>query len=436
MADNYQGGDAILNYAPLRQDYYKNQATQAAIQQQGVKAREAAAKQAAELTAKINPAGLRNADIPEFTKLYEEFRKLGTQVSNASSIQERAEASANMQNKMTDLDLFINSSKNLAAGLKSKGELLTANPYRAQDTQFKRLQEFNNLPTSKIVNGGFNLDNEFKLGARPEVWQNQVKSVFDEVQQEARNAKPELVNLGVLRENGRTIKQFQYLSNVLPATAMSKLQQRYESNAEARDAANDEASKLGISVPQYLERIVQQNKDSLSWRTAPQSQDLTPRKVAGSGDDDSPATYGDPITKNFQGGDGTSRFRKVTSEQYLPYNGGTISLPQSKSFTNLTDGVQVPSNSIKNAEVTGRGYFPKAGGGVTKGFTVSAQDANDSDRTIELFIPDREVPYDFKNNKKTLAAEKALGGYRKASPAKTNKGVDVTAEDLIKKYSK
>lgn len=279
MAGTYQGGDQVLNYAPLRQDALKRQANQQKQAALDAKSREQSAKQAADIVAKINPNGLRDADIPEFSEMYEKFRSAAINIANAGSIQDRAKASAELQNQLTNLQMFVNSSKNQANTLKEFGTRLSANPFRANPNQFTRFDQVTKTPTSQLQN--VDLGSEFRLGARPEVWTNQVKSVFDEVQQEVRNEKPRMVQLGVMRENGRTIKQYQYIANIPAETAKAKLVQRLEGNSEAREAATEEAARLGITLPQYLDRIVEQNKGSLSWRSTPQSQEVTPRKTSG-----------------------------------------------------------------------------------------------------------------------------------------------------------
>jgi len=139
MATNYQGGDTVLNYAPLRQDALNRQKSQQKQDALDAKSREQSAKQAADIVAKINPNGLRDADIPEFSKMYEKFRSAAINVANAGSIQDRAKASAELQNQLASLQMFINSSKNQANVLKEHGTRLSSNPQRASTTQFSRL---------------------------------------------------------------------------------------------------------------------------------------------------------------------------------------------------------------------------------------------------------------------------------------------------------
>lgn len=411
MAITYQGGDQILNYAPLRQDAIRWQANQQRQDVLDAKSREQSAKQAADIVAKINPNGLRDDDISEFSKMYEKFRSAAINVANAGSIQDRAKASAELQNQLTDLQIFVNSSKNKANELKEFGTRLSANPFRATPSQFERFNQLMKTPTKKLQN--IDLGSEFKLGARPEVWTNQVKSVFDEVQQEVRNEKPRMVELGVMRENGRTIRQYQYLANIPAETAKAKLVQRLESNSEAREAATEEAARLGITLPQYLDRIVEQNKGSLSWRSTPQSQEWTPRKTSGSGDD-TPTSYGAPTVREFQGTpEGTTNVRRFISPQFLGYNGGTISTPQLRNVFNISQGKTEPTVSLKNAEVTGIGYFPRVVNGknvVQKGITVSAE--NEAKEVVEYFISDDKVPVDFKGKKAYKAADSALGQFK------------------------
>lgn len=315
MATTYQGGDIALNYTPLRQDALNQQKSAQLQEQQARKAQENSAKQAADIVAKINPNGLRDADIPEFSKKYEQFRNAAISVANAGSIQERAKASAELQNQLTDLQIYINSSKNQASTLKDFGTRLSTNPQRARTEQFSRFDQVTKTPTSQLQN--VDLNNEFKLGARPEIWTNQVKSVFDEVQQEVRNAKPEMVSLGVMNQNGRTVKQYQYLANIPAETAKLKLQQRYESNSEAKEVADEEASKLGLTVPQYFDRIVDQNKGSLTWRSTPQTVDLTPRETSGSRGGTPSGYLIQGQKENFNSGNST-----VTPAYKLQFDGG------------------------------------------------------------------------------------------------------------------
>lgn len=353
MAVTYQGGDQILNYAPLRQDAIRWQANQQRQDALDAKSREQSAKQAADIVAKINPNGLRDADIPEFSKMYEKFRSAAINVANAGSIQDRAKASAELQNQLTDLQTFVNSSKNQAGVLKEFGTRLSANPFRANPNQFTRFDQVTKTPTRQLQN--VDLGSEFRLGARPEVWTNQVKSVFDEVQQEVRNEKPRMVQLGVMRENGRTIRQYQYLANIPAETAKAKLVQRLESNSEAREAATEEAARLGITLPQYLDRIVEQNKGSLSWRSTPQSQEVTPRKTSGSGGGTPSGYLIQGQTQNFNRGKST-----VTPAYTLQFDGGkdlTSGLFNFKDETGATKKIDAANLETKIASI---GLYPVA----------------------------------------------------------------------------
>ncbi len=429
---NYSGGETVLNYNPLRQDYQNNQRALASAQKQEAMSRENALKQTASLVNKINPNGLRTADIPEFTKLYEEFRNLGTQVANAGSIAERAQASSEMQGKFADMQLYINASKNIAGLEKQYGDKLIANPYRTSDVQLNRLSEVNKLPSTQL--GNLDWANEFKLGARPEVWNNFINTATNEIQQEVKAVDPVLKSLGGFSTNGRSFIRERQIRELPEQTFIAKLQQGYSSNGEIKDYVDELARQQNKSVDQIIQDVVNQNRPALRWSSDIQTRDVTAPRSSKSSSGEDVGSFGTPIPKRFESRNG-GRVRTFDSEQYLPYNGGTISLPQSKNFTNITDGNQVPSNSLKNAEVTGRGYFPKAGGGVIKGFTVSAQDA-ENDRVVELFIPDREVPYDFKNNKKTLAAEKALGEYKKPSQPTQRKTTTKKTETFAERMAR
>lgn len=411
MATNYQGGDQVFNYAPLRQDALRWQANQARQEQAAAKSRETAAKQAADMVAKINPNGLRDADIPEFSKMYEKFRSAAIGVSNAGSIQERAKASAELQNQLTGLQMFVNSSKNQANVLKEFGTRLSSNPYRASDTQFSRFDQVTKLPTSQLQN--IDLGNEFKLGARPEIWERFVKQAGDEVQKEASQLAPQMRELGYIRENGRTVKRYQDVANIPAQAFVSKLANIYQSNPEARDYVNEQARQQGITPEQFIARNVEANKDRLTWASSVRTQDLTPRKTSGSGSDD-PSSYGSPTVREFTGTpSGTQQVRRFISPQFLSYNGGTISTPQLKAVFNITEGKTQPTVSLKNAEVTGVGYFPRYVNGkdvMGKGITVSA--LNDDKEVVEYFISEDKIPYDFKDKKAYKAASSALGQFR------------------------
>lgn len=281
MAVTYQGGDIALNYSPLRQDALRQQSSIASQEQQARKAQENSAKQAADIVAKINPNGLRDADIPEFSKKYEQFRNAAIGVANAGSIQERAKASAELQNQLTDLQIYINSSKNQASTLKDFGTRLSTNPQRARTEQFSRFDQVTKTPTSQLQN--VDLNNEFKLGARPEVFERFVKQAGDEVQKEASQLKPVMRELGYIRENGRVVKRFQDVATIPQQTFIAKLANGYETNPEIKDYIDEQSSQLGVTPEQFIQRNVEANKDKLTWAGAVQNRDFTPRRTGGSG---------------------------------------------------------------------------------------------------------------------------------------------------------
>lgn len=322
MAGTYQGGDQVLNYAPLRQDALKRQANQQKQAALDAKSREQSAKQAADIVAKINPNGLRDADIPEFSKKYEQFRNAAISVANAGSIQERAKASAELQNQLTDLQTFVNSSKNQANTLKEFGTRLSSNPQRASGTQFTRFDQVMKTPTSQLQN--VDLGSEFKLGARPEVWNNFVKQAGDDVHKEARELAKEMKSVGVINKNGRIIEQYKWVGNAPKDTFINKLANAYQTNSEIKDYINQQSSQSGITPEQFIQRTVEANNDKLTWSSDVVKTDVTPKKTSGGSKDTSQtaATYRQQLIQGILDKD------KKSIDQLLAY------LPQGSKVEN------------------------------------------------------------------------------------------------------
>lgn len=421
----YQGGEAVLDYSPLRQQAYRTQQLENQRATQERKAQELSAKQAADLTAKINPNGLRDADIPQFTKMYDSFKKLAIGVANAGSVQERAQASSRLQSALTDIQLLINSSKNRAGNFKEIGTRISSNPARVTQQQRDRFLSLNNTPTEQLDNIDF--QTEFRLGARPEIFTNTNKTIYDALGRAAQDAQ-KLTRTGTLSENGRTKAIYQNRGSLPLQNLLDGYQSAYQTNSEYKQLWDEKAAQEGVDVATAMLNEANRNKQFLEYRSGSTFQDVTPRKS--SGDGDVATSFGAPTVREFTGTpSGTQDVRRFISPQFIPYNGGTISTPQLRSVFSITEGKTQPTVSLKNAEVTGIGYFPRVVNGkqvVGKGITVSAQ--NEDKDVIEYFISEEKIPVDFKGKKVYKAADKALGQFQ-GSTSQTQNRVSSPAQN-------
>ena len=117
---NYQGGaDTIFDYRNINRVAERELGRKASVAQATAKRQEDQAKEIAGMMAKINQDGLRNADIPKFSQKYGEIQTLAGKIRTATTIEERATASAEFNQKVQGIGLFVNRSKNYSKQLQS-----------------------------------------------------------------------------------------------------------------------------------------------------------------------------------------------------------------------------------------------------------------------------------------------------------------------------
>lgn len=152
MAENYQGGnETVLTgfYNGLRQDLYRYGDKLAKQQQAQAKQQEELNKQADELLGKINPNGLKNIDIPEFTEKYDKLKELNAQYKSATSQADKIRLMSDFRNEANNIMLFVNASKNAA---KEDQNILTNIRNKAgdyEDYSVSYADSYINTPTSK-----------------------------------------------------------------------------------------------------------------------------------------------------------------------------------------------------------------------------------------------------------------------------------------------
>ena len=152
MAENYQGGnETVLTgfYNGLRQDLYRYGDKLAKQQQAQAKQQQELNKQADELLGKVNPNGLKNIDIPEFTEKYDKLKELNAQYKSATSQADKIRLMSDFRNEANNIMLFVNASKNAA---KEDQNILTNIRNKAgdyEDYSVSYADSYINTPTSK-----------------------------------------------------------------------------------------------------------------------------------------------------------------------------------------------------------------------------------------------------------------------------------------------
>lgn len=278
---NYQGGaDTIFDYRNINRVAERELARKATVAQSKAKAAEDQAKEIAAMLAKINPDGLRDADLGAFSKQYGEVQTFAAEVRAADTIEKRAIASAKFNQGVQNIGLLINGSKNQSkTELQVGGTLGGANTYRVSDSQRKRYGEILKTPTSEL--SGVNYQEEFRLGVRPEHMMNVDKTIEESLSKAASNFR-ERVEIGTIKKNGITKVQFQDQSTVTPQQAYAGYVQGYTSDPEYREGVDLQAQRAGLDVNTFLQQKAAQRAPLLGERGATSLSDFTPPK-SGSG---------------------------------------------------------------------------------------------------------------------------------------------------------
>jgi hypothetical protein len=354
---NYQGGaDTIFDYRNINRVAERELARKATVAQAKAKTAEDQAKEIAGMLAKINPDGLRDADIGEFSQKYGEVQTFAAEMRAADTIEKRATASAKFNQGVQGLGLFINSSKNegkdQAIYLKSAKD----NVYRTSDEQRANLSEMVKMPTSKSRD----LDKQkiFKLGVRPEHMMDVDKTIELALTKAASNSRKQ-VEIGTIRANGVIKKQFQDQSTVTPEQAYAGYIQGYDSDPEYRDGINQQAQQLGLDVNTFLQQKATRQAPLLGERGATTLSDFTPAKSSGSGEDDklSNATYRQQVINRV-----ANKEPEAVSEllAYLPE--GSIIKP---STSIAVEGKSKGGYNAVRIEIPDQNIFSKDGKTVT-----------------------------------------------------------------------
>jgi hypothetical protein len=405
---NYQGGaDTIFDYRNINRVAERELGRKASVAQATAKRQEDQAKEIAGMMAKINQDGLRNADIPKFSQKYGDIQNWAAKIRTATTIEERATASAEFNQKVQDIGLFVNRSKNYSKQLQSvAGDYLKDTQGYSEETGTYYKTQYAKPLDDNTDNDNIDISSFKKLGDV-----KYVEALLGDVYKNVGKVEGStIVGSTLAASSGTTIKNTNQITQLNRGEIAQKLLLIYNKSWQTRsilDSAYPNAKSPEEKVAAYM--IDNRGRETTNNAS---TINLSNKSAGSGGDGTNPADYGQPIRKEFKSvASADNKKQLIISEQFIGYDGGTVSMPQLSKVYSFTDGFSQTTVPIEGAKVTGIGYFPVKGGKSMKGISVIADIELKSGKkeTKELFIPDAQVPYNFKNTKKYRAADTALG---------------------------
>jgi hypothetical protein len=424
----YQGGGAVLLnnfYNTLRQDEFRRQQQDAQEAQLRNKAREQTAKDLEDVTSKLTSKGLRNqAEIDIYTKMYEDVKGYKAMANSAQTPAERAKYTVLAKDTARKAMDFVDGAEEF-----KKGELTIANKFQTDPFSFgedqKTLYKTNlNKPYTEL---GVRFDpTPYSTRLKPEEVEKKISTKIGGLLEAQGNLLARTKQFTIGNNEGNlfyqdlTIAPQEAAKEVLKTLntdlGVREYYERLYPNAKPEEIAinivNERVDKLGnISKRDTTGSFVENNK---------------PQKDRDSETNFTPSI---PVKKDFTSSDGK---RKIISERFIAENMGTVALPQLESVYNITSGKNERLESLKDAVVTGIGYFPtnstgtgKAGSSdkLVKGITLTRiQNIGGTSFAEEIFLRENQVPAKFRQSKAYKKLESTLdSGQTLPNPTPTTK---------------
>lgn len=334
-----------FNLSPLfqvaSQTLLRNQQELAARREQEDKQRAASQKELSGLMSKVNPTGLRQADVAKYNELTSQMRDAAIGAMNASDPEARLQGESKVQELYTQIMHHSTASKELAKQELALGGRLADMDLEEEDKS--KYQTYLTTPLDDIPVGAMNPINWDK----PADFTYANKVIGTTLKDLVKNVDTELkvgdrVNIG-----GRSGQQYTYEGELSPELAGAALMQQYDYDrkfkkaidAQFGDVSPEEAIMTIVAQEQEKGTLTSRGKENIQW--AP-----VPRSSGGA----APGSVGD-LSHNVP----------------IRMAGGTVVAPREISFS--TSNVVVPSRDAIDAdtgEVINLGAF-KAETGVKQG---------------------------------------------------------------------
>lgn len=279
---NYQGGaDAIFDFRNINRVAERELGRKASVAQASAKAAEDQAKEIAGMVAKINPNGLRDGDIPKFSEKYGEIQNFAAKIRTAGSIEERATASAQFNQKVQEMGIFVNSSKNMAKQYSGYGTTMQGQVSRISDNQRTQYLEMNKLSTDELQK--MDLANIFKLGVDPKYIDSTFKEIESGLQRIADNSRQASLN-GNININGNSFTKVQNVGTVSQEQATQGFLTAYKSRDMFKDFVDDQAKAAGVQPIEYIQQLGNQAATTIKSAGDETLKETNRPRPVGSGD--------------------------------------------------------------------------------------------------------------------------------------------------------
>lgn len=259
MATNYQGGnDAVITgaFTPLMQTLQRNYLFEQ--EQRNQQARQAAElqKQIQKDLSQVNANGLRQADLPAFTKEYSGVKEKYYQFLNARTPEERSTYAMQINEGLSNLNTLVGTSKeygkiysNSLNGLSSlvgKGKV---------DEARKRLLDLGAKPSSELTREAFDTS-DLLFTYDPDKANNTISKSIENAFKNSTNVTTETIlgditDLGGGRRERRVVDRTT-LNEGVPLDVVSKL---YQTNTDVRGLVDDVIAEQGVDLNTALAQV-------------------------------------------------------------------------------------------------------------------------------------------------------------------------------------
>lgn len=449
---NYQGGDEIvLNnyYNGIMNSLYREQERSMQIEQAEQKRGQAMAEKAQAQLAKINPQGLRGADLDKFNELYGQVKDNYYDVISSDNNADRLKALGKMQESISNVGLLVGQSKGKATELSKVLDDISKYPEKYSDEVVDYVDRLNKLPSDQIPADALDRSKVSRKIDTSKVPQ-EISKIIDDLFK----SQSELQGTSAIRAQGGSFLQtIEGVDSEAFATQLlqRKADPRYQAWMEEQfpDATYEEGVQL--LTDQYNEQ-----KQFTRQERGPFVRDRAPRASSGSSgsavQDSGQAVYN--TTQAF-GPD-----QVFESPVYLPVKADNVSLTNTKVI-DLTTGRPYVGKGDKEVplsgkiDATGLAKVPVARRdmqGIPKGSVLTPDFVRNNPDAVDykdFYVGNLEttnalgnksvlpvlVPKDrFPTTTKQIKNDKAL--FEEASKSAPQPQQTLSAQELIQKYSR
>lgn len=270
MATNYQGGnDAVITgaFTPLMQTLQRNYLFEQ--EQRNQQARQAAElqKQIQKDLSQVNANGLRQADLPAFTKEYSGVKEKYYQFLNARTPEERSTYAMQINEGLSNLNTLVGTSKEYGKiysnSLNGLGSLVGKGKV---DEARKRLLELGSKPSSELTREAFDTS-DLLFTYNPDKANTSISKSIENAFKNSTNVTTETI-LGAITDLGgrreRRITDRVTLNDNVPLEVVSKL---YQTNTDVKGLVDDVMTEQGVDLNAALTQVASLHEGEFSRDT-------------------------------------------------------------------------------------------------------------------------------------------------------------------------